>query len=572
MRRLCAVLVALAAVAAAGKLNPVTTLPDETPVPYSEDVERPETTTLPGTDGFIVGTVDTVGGSTYDWLANGPVYRMLCNSDCFGVHVLWMFSASNQTTHPDRNMRYNFYDYGNESWNWIDPDFMQSGVNVFTDRCGYGNLSVEWGADIATATCHFGSGALTPRLARDLATGAGIFEYCPGPANWLWPPHAVGLNDWYHVSLMDDPGRQSIWYARCSTWCDWETPVQVATPTFPTQNICASVVSEKVAIAWVVDATSGADPGYYQVSTDGGTSWGSPTQLPYPDAYGGDTLTSFHIASMFPYYDRTDRLHIAACVMPYVDGTGYVIPADIWHWCPDNTPNWTRIRRAECNPLNLAAAVGYNAIYACRPSMGEDLHGGLFVTWEEFDSSNVEPGPPERLRADIFYAQDNGDNGQSWMPAVKITDRNTTTKRFPSSIGYIADRDSFYVTYIIDQQAGFFVQGEGSATNNPVVVHKVPLQTGIKHEEQLPHAARLAVAPNPAVGRAWVDYALPRDCRVKLAVYDLAGRPVALVEEGHRAAGRHHAVWRAQGLSPGVYVAKLTAGDEVLTRKLILTE
>jgi hypothetical protein len=482
-----------------------------------------------------------------------------------------MFSASNQTTHPDRNMRYNFFD-NSTGWNWIDPDFMQSGVNVFTDRCGYGNLSVEWGADIATATCHFGSGALTSRLGRDLAPGAGIFEYCAGPANWLWPPHAVGGNDWYHISLMDDPGRQSIWYARCSTWCNWETPVQVATPTFPTQNIAASLVSEKVAIAWVVDAPSGADPGYYQVSTDGGTSWGSPVQLPYPDAYTGDTITSFHITSMFPYYDRTDRLHIVACVMPYVGTSGYVIPADVWHWCMDNTPNWTRVRRAECNPLNLQAAVGYNALYACRPSMGEDSHGGLFVTWEEFDSSNVEPGPPERLRADIFYAQDNGDNGQSWMPAVKMTDRNTTTKRFPSCIGYIADRDSFYVTYIIDQTAGFFVQGEGPSTNNPIVVHKVPLQTGIEHEERLPYAARLAVVPNPAAGRARLDYALPIDCRVRLAVYDLAGRPVALVEEGHRAAGRHSALWRAQGLSPGVYVAKLAAGGEVLTRKLILTE
>ena len=92
---------------------------------------------LAGTDDPVLGTVDTIGGTTFDWQANGPALRMLANSDGNGIHALWMYSASTSgTTFPDRNMRYNFFDYAAGAWSFIDPDFMQSGVNVFAERVG----------------------------------------------------------------------------------------------------------------------------------------------------------------------------------------------------------------------------------------------------------------------------------------------------------------------------------------------------------------------------------------------------------------------------------------------------
>ncbi|MFO7639405.1 MAG: hypothetical protein R6X14_08990, partial [bacterium] len=76
------------------------------------------------------GRVDAVGGTTVDWQLNGPVLRTLINSEGHGVHVSWMYSASELSSYPDRTTRYNYYDHATRAWNWLDPDHMQSGISV----------------------------------------------------------------------------------------------------------------------------------------------------------------------------------------------------------------------------------------------------------------------------------------------------------------------------------------------------------------------------------------------------------------------------------------------------------
>ena len=79
-----------------------------------------------------IGRLDTIGGTTYDWWTSHNVHRSLVNSPQYGIHAAWVYSASTSgTDFPDRNMRYNFYDYTIRQWNWTDPDYMQSGMNVF---------------------------------------------------------------------------------------------------------------------------------------------------------------------------------------------------------------------------------------------------------------------------------------------------------------------------------------------------------------------------------------------------------------------------------------------------------
>ncbi len=523
---------------------------------------------------FVVGAIDTIGGTTYDWQLGGPPYRMICNSPDYGIHVLWMYSASTQANFPDRNMRYNFYDYAASAWNWIDPDYMQSGLNVFTGRVGYGNIDADPSTGVAVVSCHAGV-PIHPDVARDLAPGAGTFEYCTGlPVMdaYLWPFISVGQNSTIHCVCIDDASRNMIHYSRIADWCNWDSARGMAAPQpdpdFPCHNIAASDVSHKVVLTWTFSGGS-PDPGFYRESFDGGTTWEFPTELPWPPAYGGDTATSFHITSLFPYYDRQDRLHIVTGVMPYVGGHGFILPADIWHWCPDNTPNWVRIHRAECDPAHLQAQVGYNAIYACRPTIGEDSRGRLHVAWEQFDSSNVEPGPPPLLRADIFYSHDNSDNGQTWVPGVKITERNTTSHRFPCIIDYLSG-DTVYIAYMIDLHAGFFVQGGGPVTNNPIVVHKLPLMGIEEAPGAMLRSLELSARPNPFSHHTSLDYALPGPCRVKLEIYDMAGRRVGQLVNRFQVAGRYSVNWHRANLCPGVYVACLRANGRTLTEKLTI--
>jgi hypothetical protein len=57
---------------------------------------------------------------------------------------------------------------------------------------------------------------------------------------------------------------------------------------------------------------------------------------------------------------------------------------------------------------------------------------------------------------------------------------------------------------------------------------------------------------------------------VRLGVFDLLGREVAVLLDGVRPAGRHAAALDASALAPGAYVARLTVGGQAVTRRLVV--
>src|SRR5690606_35711432 len=78
------------------------------------------------------------------------------------------------------------------------------------------------------------------------------------------------------------------------------------------------------------------------------------------------------------------------------------------------------------------------------------------------------------------------------------------------------------------------------------------------------------VHPNPFTREATLRFDLPSAGPVRLAVYDVQGREVAVLAEGVRAAGSHEVVLDGQGLAAGVYLARLVAGGRVQARRLVL--
>ena len=61
--------------------------------------------------------------------------------------------------------------------------------------------------------------------------------------------------------------------------------------------------------------------------------------------------------------------------------------------------------------------------------------------------------------------------------------------------------------------------------------------------DQVPTQLSASVAPNPAVGRADIRYALPKETNVRLSVFDIAGREVARLVNGVMPAGHHQVSW-----------------------------
>ncbi len=76
--------------------------------------------------------------------------------------------------------------------------------------------------------------------------------------------------------------------------------------------------------------------------------------------------------------------------------------------------------------------------------------------------------------------------------------------------------------------------------------------------------------PNPFNAITEIKYALPKDCLVRLEVYNVVGQRVATLADGKQKAGYKVAKWQASSFSSGIYFYTLRAGDFVQTRKMIL--
>ncbi|RPH35523.1 T9SS C-terminal target domain-containing protein, partial [bacterium] len=78
--------------------------------------------------------------------------------------------------------------------------------------------------------------------------------------------------------------------------------------------------------------------------------------------------------------------------------------------------------------------------------------------------------------------------------------------------------------------------------------------------------------PNPFNPKTVVSSQLPVVSNVKLVVYDVLGREVAVLVDGKREAGTYHDAFDGSGLASGVYVCRLTAGTYVESRSMCLVK
>lgn len=80
----------------------------------------------------------------------------------------------------------------------------------------------------------------------------------------------------------------------------------------------------------------------------------------------------------------------------------------------------------------------------------------------------------------------------------------------------------------------------------------------------------LRFGPNPFNPHTRISFELPRANPVKLEVFDVAGHHVHTLVEATLGAGRHALDWDATGQPSGIYVVRLTRGQETVTGRLLL--
>jgi hypothetical protein len=76
--------------------------------------------------------------------------------------------------------------------------------------------------------------------------------------------------------------------------------------------------------------------------------------------------------------------------------------------------------------------------------------------------------------------------------------------------------------------------------------------------------------PNPFNPSTKINYTLAKACQVRLAVYDLLGREVAVLVNSLQNAGNHEVTFANDKLTSGVYFYRLLSDRESVTRKMVL--
>lgn len=108
-------------------------------------------------------------------------------------------------------------------------------------------------------------------------------------------------------------------------------------------------------------------------------------------------------------------------------------------------------------------------------------------------------------------------------------------------------------------------------------VYEICLESVTAVDTEAPRAPGLALRayPNPFNPTVALAYELPAGGRVRIAVYDVAGRLVRTLLDGPCAAGSHRAFWNGRDESgrpaaAGVYFARIEARGKTAARKIVL--
>lgn len=107
--------------------------------------------------------------------------------------------------------------------------------------------------------------------------------------------------------------------------------------------------------------------------------------------------------------------------------------------------------------------------------------------------------------------------------------------------------------------------GEGS---DVTVVFSVTTET-----DELPTAYALAQNyPNPFNPQTTIEFTLPQANQVRLVVYDLLGRQVAVLVDGPLTAGNHRVLFDASPFASGMYLYRLEMPNQALVKKMVLVK
>ena len=123
---------------------------------------------------------------------------------------------------------------------------------------------------------------------------------------------------------------------------------------------------------------------------------------------------------------------------------------------------------------------------------------------------------------------------------------------------------------------GESVIGVASNSSNQLLsgfwnVYKQNVVTAVEDDEIVPLEFRMEQNyPNPFNPSTIIRFSVSEKSNVVLKVYDILGSEVATLVNNDMDIGRYEVEFRADNYSSGIYIYKISAGNFVSTKKMIL--
>ena len=467
----------------------------------------------------------------------GPAVRYICFDSLSGTHAVWKDGYG--------LIRYNFRPRSG-GWRW------PGGIVVNADPRSLGSMdiNVSHGSAMIAADHLSGDTQVLTRLV-DSGTGRSDFYEEEVAPNCRYPLIGAANFGFYKFAAMSD---DSLIYQAL-----FGAITLGHVGAFPAFNLAVSKQSGRYGFIWA--ETEGPDRGtlFLKETPNNGQNWFETSRLsdsvPSPLSRsllsGCGTYDSTSIHLLADLYDGSDVLH-----------------SQIWHYSKYPEPYWRLVHEYSCPS---GTRIGDDALAADRPSIGMNRAlDELYAVWEQFDPGNVDP-VTGLCRADIWAAR-TIDVNHDWGPPLRLTQPDSTSKRFPFLSEVV--NDTLHIIYFADRVAGFSEQGQGPQTVNAVVYLRVPvdlLPSGVA-EGSGPPATSLAVdaRPNPFVGTTTIRLSgssfIPPPSSLPVRVFDATGR---LVRSASVGPGLPASFSFGDGMRPGIYFVTAGAGPDARSCRIV---
>jgi aminopeptidase N len=206
-------------------------------------------------------------------------------------------------------------------------------------------------------------------------------------------------------------------------------------------------------------------------------------------------------------------------------------------------------------------------------STGQDLDW-FFTSWVK------QPNHP--VYENQYHISDNNGNG-TWDVSFLAKQVQTNAGFFPIPIEiyvlFNGGKDTtIRVMNDVNQQVFTFTFDKEPVNvlfdlNNEIVLKEATLTVGIDEENIGKQAFSLQQNyPNPVNGQTTFTYSLPEDSQTSIALFDMSGRMVLSLLSGYQNRGTHVMTADLSNLGAGIYLIRLSSGNNITTKRLAVVK